>query len=202
MNGTTSLDLYIIHDANVNFITGNGFAVITYYGAKNVLIDERAVFNFIENYHACIPMWNTYGDFVVNEGTKVFVLNTFAKTSSDNYNIYFKGQNPRISEAIIKAADNRTLSTNWKLYASILVPLKSKENFTLLSTLFFKKNDNSIITLSEVPSLVYTNTSSSPTPELHKLTYGMGKGILLDLTDKYLKANEEYQPKIIWNIEE
>ena len=412
MNGTTSLDLTIMHDANVNFITGNGFAITTYHGAKNVLIDERAVFNFIENSHARIPMWNVYGDFIVNEGAKVFVLNTYAKTPTDNYNIYFKGQNqniilnnpanftiytknanilqtnnpinfnfkftrinmwteaqdfasfgtindlpilswykdsdiaeitgvinsssttdvetnftpeelsnlpdlsnfsfqmrkalsigilnanihpitstsddfsgytnpyagikieheglietidadadglftytwlekipdgiqieiifcseylyltrklispfygeltlldapnhvrfaslkngqnPRVSETIIKVADSRTTSTNWKLYASILEPLKSKEGSTLLNALVFKKFDNSIITLNEVPSLVYTNTSSSPAPELHKLTYGVEKGILLDLTDKYFKANEEYQTKIIWNIEE
>ncbi len=412
MNGTTKLDLSIYHDANVNFITGNGFAITPAHGANNVFIDERATFNFIENSHARIPMWNVYGDFTVNEGAKVFVLNTFATTPIDNYDIYFKGQNqtltlnnpanftvytknsnvlctinpvnfifkfkrinmwtegadfstfgtindlpvltwykeselaivkgvlnagsttdietnftaeelsnlpdlsnfsfqkrkglslgtfttnihpitstsnsisgytkplagvkieydnisqivtaddeglfnydltttipdgtevkiiscseyvylerkittpfngeltlfeapncisyeiggsniiPKIKETTIKVADSRNSSRTWKLYVSIEKQLESQNGYKLENALIFKNFDNSIITLNETPALIYTNTSESSIAQLHKLTYSKEKGILLDLTNKYLEANEEYQTKIIWNIEE
>ena len=412
MNGTTKLDLSIYHDAKVNFITGNGFAITPAHGANNVFIDERATFNFIENSHARIPMWNVYGDFTVNEGAKVFVLNTFATTPIDNYDIYFKGQNqtltlnnpanftvytknsntlctinpvkfvfkfkrinmwtegadfkdfgtindlpvltwykeselasvsgvlnsgsttdietnftpdelsnlpdlsnfsfqkrkglslgtfatnihpitststsisgytkplagvkieydnvsqivtaddeglfeytlassitdattikitscseyiyiqrnittpfngeltllhapnsvsfsslsqstvPKTDATTIKVADSRTSSRVWNLYVSIAKPLESQNGYTLPDALVFKKFDNSIITLNEVPSLVYTNTSSSSIAQLHKLTYSTEKGLLLDLTNKYLEVNEEYQTKVIWNLEE
>ncbi len=412
MNGTTKLDFSIYHDAVVNFITGNGFAITPSHGANNVFIDERATFNFIENNHARVPMWNVYGDFTINEGAKVFVLNTYATTPIDNYNIYFKGQNqtltlnnpanftvytknanvlctvnpvnlnfkfrrinmwtegadfdvfgtindlpvltwfketelaevtgilnsgsteieetnftpdelsgfpdlsnfsfqkrkglsfgslitnihpitsastsisgyttplagvkleydevskittaddeglfnfdittpvtdgttikitscyeyvylerkittpfngeltlldatnsvsfsslsqsivPKTNATTIKVADSRTSSRLWNLYVSIEKPLESQNGYKLQDALVFKKFDNSIITLNEVPSLVYTNTSSSSIAQLHKLTYSAEKGILLDLTNKYLEANEEYQTKVIWKVEE
>ena len=412
MNGTTLLDLSILHDANVNFITGNGFAITTYHGARNVLIDERAVFNFIENSHARVPMWNVHGNFTVNEDAKVFILNTYANTPTDNYNIYFKGQNqtltlnnpanftiytknanilytnnpinfkfkikrinmwvsaqdfkdfgtiedlptlywykeeglseisgiinqtttqdlttnftaedlsqlpdlsnfvfqmrkalsigsvlanihpiietsdnfsgytnpyagikiehegliktitadaegyfeytwlekipdetyieiticsqylflkriiispfhgeltlldaptsirytsllpslvPKENETIIKVADGRITSSAWKLYVSILKPLESINGYKLSNALVFKNFDDTITVLNEVPTLIYTGTSNNGTAQLYKITYSKEKGVLLDLTDKYLEANEEYQTKIIWSIKE
>ena len=412
MNGTTKMDFSIYHDAVVNFITGNGFAITPSHGANNVLIEKRATFNFIENNHARIPMWNVYGDFTINEEAKVFVLNTYSTTPIDNYNIYFKGSNqnlilnnpanftvytknsnvlctvnpvnlnfkfkrinmwtdsmdykdfgtisnlptlswykdtdiaevtgilnagstsisktnftpdelsnlpdlsnfsfqkrkglsfgtiitnmhpingtstsisvytkalagvkieydevsqivtaddeglftydvdtpltdgttvkitscsdyvyaerqitspftgeltlfdcpssvtfssylpninPKIKETTIKVADSRQTHTDWKLYVSIEKPLESVSGFKLPNALVFKNFDNSITTLNEVPTLIFTSTSVSSIAQMHKLTYSKEKGILLDLTNKYLEKNEEYQTNIIWNIEE
>ena len=44
------------HDAEVSLIIANGFSSTTITGATNVLIDDRATFNFIENKHQKIPM--------------------------------------------------------------------------------------------------------------------------------------------------
>ena len=96
MNGTNRLDFKVMHDAEVNLITGNGFSAYTTHGAKNVLIDERATLNFIEKSHQRIPMWVVFGDFKVNEGANLLVINTYSSTPSDNYNIHFKGSNQKL----------------------------------------------------------------------------------------------------------
>lgn len=93
MNGTNKLNLYVQHDAEVNITTGNGFAAYTVCGVKDVLIDERATFNFIEKSHQRIPMWSIFGNFTVNEGASLYIINTYASTPSDNYNLHFKGTN-------------------------------------------------------------------------------------------------------------
>lgn len=96
IRGTYNLDFEILHDAVVNLITANGFASNTIYGAKNVLIDKRATFNFIENSHQRIPMWSIYGNLIVNEGANFSVINTYDSTPTDNYNIHFKGSNQQM----------------------------------------------------------------------------------------------------------
>ncbi len=95
MNGTNKLFFKISHGSIVNITTGNGFAVTTTHGARNVLIEEEANFTFIENSHQRIPMWNIYGDFIVNEGASVSILNTYMSTPIDNYNLHFKGTNQK-----------------------------------------------------------------------------------------------------------
>ena len=96
MNGTNRLNFKVMHDAEVNLITGNGFSAYTTHGAKDILIDERATFNFIEKSHQRIPMWVVFGDFKVNEGANLLVINTYSSTPSDNYNIHFKGSNQKL----------------------------------------------------------------------------------------------------------
>ncbi len=95
MNGTNKLFFKISHGAYVNIKTGNGFAVTTTHGANNVLIEQEANFTFIENSHQRVPMWNIYGNFIVNQGASVSILNTYMTTPSDNYNLYFKGTNQK-----------------------------------------------------------------------------------------------------------
>lgn len=97
MNGTNKLDLKVSHGAEVNLVTGNGFAVTTTHGVNDVLIEEAASFTFIEKSHQRIPMWNIYGNFTINEGASVYILNTYASTPVDNYNIYFKGTNQKFT---------------------------------------------------------------------------------------------------------
>ena len=96
MHGTNKLNFTILHDTEVNIITGNGFSVYAYHGANNVLIDERASLNFIEKNHQRIPMWAVFGNFTMREGSKLYLINSYDNTPSDNYNIHFKGSNPNI----------------------------------------------------------------------------------------------------------
>lgn len=93
MNGTNKLNFSVLHDAEFNLITGDGFAAFSLHGAYNVLIDERASFVFIEKSHQRVPMWNIYGNLEVNEGANFQVINTYESTPSDNYNLYFRGSN-------------------------------------------------------------------------------------------------------------
>ena len=95
MNGTNRLDLIVGHGAEFLLTTGNGFAITTTHGARNVLIEEMANFTFIEKSHQRVPMWNVFGDFIVKEGASISVINTYMTTPSDNYNIYFKGTNQK-----------------------------------------------------------------------------------------------------------
>ena len=95
MNGTNRLDLIVGHGAEFLLTTGNGFAITTTHGARNVLIEEMANFTFIEKNHQRVPMWNVFGDFKVLEGACLSVINTFMTTPTDNYNIYFKGTNQK-----------------------------------------------------------------------------------------------------------
>ena len=96
MNGTNRLDLTIGHGAELLLTTGNGFAKTTTHGARNVLIEEKSTFTFIEKSHQRIPMWNIFGNLIIKEGAIVSILNTFMTTPTDNYNIYFKGANQKI----------------------------------------------------------------------------------------------------------
>lgn len=96
MNGTNKLNFTILHDTEVNLTTGNGFASYTIHGANNVLIEERASLTFIENKHQRVPMWSVFGNFIMKEGAKMQLINSFDTTPVDNYNIHFKGNNQRI----------------------------------------------------------------------------------------------------------
>ena len=93
MNGTNRLDLIVGHGAEFLLTTGNGFAITTTHGARNVLIEQMAKFTFIEKSHQRVPMWNVFGDFKVLQGASISVINTYMNTPTDNYNIYFKGSN-------------------------------------------------------------------------------------------------------------
>ena len=53
MNGTNRLDLTVGHGSEFLLTTGNGFAITTTHGARNVLIEEMANFTFIEKSHQC-----------------------------------------------------------------------------------------------------------------------------------------------------
>ncbi len=95
MNGTNKMDLIVGHGAKFLLTTGNGFAITTTHGAKNVLIEEMADFTFIEKSHQRVPMWNVFGDFTVKTGASISIINTYMTTPTDNYNIYFKGTNQK-----------------------------------------------------------------------------------------------------------
>lgn len=90
-----SFTFIYFHDAEVSLIIANGFSSTTITGATNVLIDDRATFNFIENKHQKIPMWAVFGNFTINERANVSIINTYTSTPSDNYNIHFKSSNQK-----------------------------------------------------------------------------------------------------------
>lgn len=416
MKGTTSLDLTVRHDSEFNLITNNGFTYTGLYGCRNVLIEERAIFNFIESGHYNVPMWYIYGTLTLEEDSNFYVINSYDMTPVDNYNIYFKEgskiiiNNPkslilynknanvihtdsnvsfsidasRINmwnnsvplsqagnidnlpnyywykeennlqiEGIISSSsteiksynltdteianlfslnyfdlcnqkqisigstyinihpiynsnkvisghtlidsdvlieyngitkkvsvssdglfecpidniddntivtitscvsgsfiykkrtikvphsgeitlaeapsnivyelipitlepiilpknddilatiiDSRTTSSDWKLYVHITEPLKTKNNFTLLNAVVFKTLNDEIIILNEVPSLIYNGSNNNGKVLVTNITWSKEKGFLLNLDNKFLEVNEEYNTKVIWSIEE
>ena len=97
MNGTNKLNFTILHDTEVYLLTGNGFAAYATCGANNVLIDERATLTFLETKHQRVPMWAIFGSFTVKEGATLELINTYANTPSDNYNLHFKGTSCKLT---------------------------------------------------------------------------------------------------------
>lgn len=97
MSDTNKLNFTILHDTEVNLTTGNGFTGSPNQGANNVLIDERATLNFIEKSHQRIPMWAIFGSFTMKKGSNLSLINSFDTTPSDNFNLHFKGVNPKLT---------------------------------------------------------------------------------------------------------
>lgn len=131
MRGTKNLDFSVLHDSEVNLTTGNGFATNTYHGANNVLIDERATFNFLETKHQRIPMWVINGTLTLNEGANLSIINTYDQTPTDNYNIHFKGTENKIilnnpNSFIIYSKNANVIYTNNPLEFSFKI---SRANF-------------------------------------------------------------------------
>lgn len=117
MNGTNKLNFTILHDTEVNIITGNGFSAYSTTGANNVLIDERASLKIIEKSHQRVPMWNIFGTLTMKEGSTLQLINSYKDTPIDNYNIYFKGNNPQINldnpkEILIYTKNANVIYTN------------------------------------------------------------------------------------------
>lgn len=162
LTGSYRLDFKILHDAEVNLVTANGFASNTIYGTINTLIDKRASFTFIENKHLRIPMWSMYGNLTVNEGANFLVLNTYAKTPSDNYNIHFKGSSCKLildnpNSFVIYTKNANVLYTNnaleYSLKISRLNMWSSAVDFSLAGGInnlpeysWYKENQNIEIT--------------------------------------------------------
>ncbi len=109
---------------------------------------------------------------------------------------------PKVSELKTKIVDSRLNSSDWKLYAYIDKPPTSATGYVLENALVFKKFDDSIITLTTTPVVVYTGTNNGGIVSFKDLNWSTEKGPLLDLTDDALEANEEYFATIYFNIEE
>lgn len=93
MTGTNKLNFTILHDTKVNIVTANGLGPNPVYGTNNILIGERATLIFIQKSHQRVPMWATYGNLTMKEGSNLELINSYENTPSDNYNIHFKGSN-------------------------------------------------------------------------------------------------------------
>ena len=152
MNGTNKLDLIVGHGSEFLLTTGNGFAITTTHGARNVLIEEMSSFTFIEKSHQRIPMWNVFGDFIVKEGASFSILNTYMTTPSDNYNIYFKGINQKFILDNPKYLKIYTKNSN-VVYANNPVDFSFK--FTRINMWIYALDYISACTLDDTPAFYW-----------------------------------------------
>ena len=167
MNGTNRLDLIVGHGAEFLLTTGNGFAITTTHGARNVLIEEMANFTFIEKSHQRVPMWNIFGDFKVLEGASVSVINTYMTTPSDNYNIYFKGTNQKF------ILDNPKYINIYTKNANIVYtnnPVDFMFTFSRINMWIYALDYTSACTLDDIPAFYWykENTPAKITGVLNK----------------------------------
>ena len=149
MNGTNRLDLTVGHGADFLLTTGNGFAITTTHGARNVLIEEMANFTFIEKSHQRVPMWNVFGDFIVKEMASISIINTYMTTPSDNYNIYFKGTNQKFILDNPKYVNIYTKNAN-VVYANN--PVNFIFKFTRINIWIYALDYTSACTIDDTPA--------------------------------------------------
>lgn len=167
MNGTNRLDLIVGHGSEFLLTTGNGFAITTTHGARNVLVEEMANFTFIEKSHQRVPMWNVFGDFIVKEGTSISVINTYMNTPSDNYNIYFKGTNQKF------ILDNPKYVNIYTKNANVVYTNNSVDflfNFSRINMWIYALDYTSACTLDDTPAFYWykENTPAKITGVLTK----------------------------------
>ena len=167
MNGTNRLDLIVGHGAEFLLTTGNGFAITTTHGARNVLIEEMANFTFIEKSHQRVPMWNIFGDFKVLEGASISVINTYMTTPSDNYNIYFKGTNQKF------ILDNPKYINIYTKNANVVYtnnPVDFMFTFSRINMWIYALDYTSACTLDDIPAFYWykENTPAKITGILNK----------------------------------
>lgn len=167
MNGTNRLDLIVGHGSTFLLTTGNGFAITTTHGARNVLIEEMANFTFIEKSHQRVPMWNVFGDFKVLEGASVSVINTYMNTPTDNYNIYFKGTNQKFILDNPKYVNIYTKNAN-VVYTNN--PVEFSFKFSRINMWIYALDYNLACTLDDAPAFSWfkENTPSKITGTLNK----------------------------------
>ena len=169
MNGTNRLDLIVGHGAEFLLTTGNGFAITTTHGARNVIIEQMANFTFIEKSHQRVPMWNVFGDFKVLEGASISVLNTYMTTPTDNYNIYFKGTNQKFILDNPKYVNIYTKNAN-VVYANNSVDFSFK--FSRINMWIYALDYTSACTLDDQPAFFWykENTPAEITGSFSKDT--------------------------------
>ena len=157
MNGTNKLDLTVGHGATFLLTTGNGFAITTTHGARNVVIEEMANFTFIEKSHQRVPMWNVFGNFKVLEGASLSVINTYMSTPTDNYNIYFKGTNQKFILDNPKYVNIYTKNAN-VLYTNNPVDFSFK--FNRINMWIYALDYTSCCTLDDTPAFSWYKENS------------------------------------------
>ena len=167
MNGTNRLDLTVGHGAEFLLTTGNGFAITTTHGARNVLIEEMANFTFIEKSHQRVPMWNVFGDFIVKEMASISIINTYMTTPSDNYNIYFKGTNQKF------ILDNPKYINIYTKNANVVYtnnPVDFMFTFSRINMWIYALDYTSACTLDDIPAFYWykENTPAKITGVLNK----------------------------------
>ena len=130
MNGTNKLDFKVMHDANFFLTTTNEFALTPTNGWKDVLIDDGATFEFIENKHQRIPMWAIFGTLTLNEDSNLLFMNTYDSTPNDNYNILFRSYDCKL---ILNNPESFIIYTKNSNVIYALTDMPFELNFTRLN---------------------------------------------------------------------
>ncbi len=101
--------------------------------------------------------------------------------------------------------DNITLTSGIKINENkqkiVIDGTYNNNRYTLTDALVFKKLDDEIIILNEIPTLVFTGTNNENSKKT-LITWSKEKGPLLDLTNDALEVNEEYFAEVIFVLEE
>lgn len=88
--GTTNLELKIMTKAKFTLTTALGMGYGT-YSTGNVLIDKDAFFQVTQTKrNGSYPTWYCNGNFVMNEGSIMIMINNYSGMTTSNYNIYFR----------------------------------------------------------------------------------------------------------------
>lgn len=135
------------------------------------------------------------GELSLMEGTKVFKF-LLAIISADPIIL------PKDRSITLKVVDSRINSSNFKIYAYIENPVKSQNGYILEDALVFEKLDDEMIVLNDTPQLIFTGTDNGGSPKRTTIEWSRTKGPLLDLSNNFLEANEEYFAEVKFVIEE
>ena len=135
------------------------------------------------------------GELSIIDATKVFTFSLVPLTTSPT--IF-----PKTNDLTINVVDSRTTSSNWKIYAYIKMPPTSQAGYVLNDALIFKNFEDVNIVLDENPKVVFNGVDSGGVVENNIINWSKEKGPLLDLTNEFLEANEEYFVEIYFILEE
>ena len=135
------------------------------------------------------------GELSIIDATKVFTFSLVPLATSPT--IF-----PKTNDLTINVVDSRTTSSNWKIYAYIKTPPTSQAGYVLNDALIFKNFEDVNIVLDENPKVVFNGVDSGGVVENNIINWSKEKGPLLDLTNEFLEANEEYFVEIYFILEE
>lgn len=135
------------------------------------------------------------GELSIIDATKVFTFSLVPLATSPT--IF-----PKTNDLTINVVDSRTTSSNWKIYAYIKMPPTSQAGYVLNDALIFKNFEDENIVLDENPKVVFNGVDSGGVVENNIINWSKEKGPLLDLTNEFLEANEEYFVEIYFILEE
>lgn len=135
------------------------------------------------------------GELSIINATKVFTFSLVPLATSPT--IF-----PKTNDLTINVVDSRTTSSNWKIYAYIKMPPTSQAGYVLNDALIFKNFEDENIVLDENPKVVFNGVDSGGVVENNIINWSKEKGPLLDLTNEFLEANEEYFVEIYFILQE
>lgn len=135
------------------------------------------------------------GELSIINATKVFTFSLVPLATSPT--IF-----PKTNDLTINVVDSRTTSSNWKIYAYIKRPPTSQAGYVLNDALIFKNFEDVNVVLDENPKVVFNGVDSGGVVENNIINWSKEKGPLLDLTNEFLEANEEYFVEIYFILEE
>lgn len=103
---------------------------------------------------------------------------------------------------VITVMDYRITSSTWSFYAYIDKPLTSYSGYLLEDAFVFKRLDDRVLVLSDMPVLVYSGSDNQGNVLLSNIMWSKEKVSLLDLSNNALEVNEEYFADIKFILEE